>query len=166
MYVQRRFMPQQKQNICILATNEPSLSTQPQWWKCLTSHPFLSWPLCSNPALHMFVHQLIDRQQKVEQEICYYIAAFTQNLQNFKETTQLPSISNQSQTAPTIAIHSPPTISQSCHLHETCVPFSSKCRKWLKAAYSRMISWDDRWPPYTDHEAVKKGGVPGELKNV
>ncbi len=60
--------------------------------------------------------------------------SLTQNLQNFKETTQLPSISNQPLPVPTIAIHSPPPISQSCHLHETCVPFSSKCRKWLKAA--------------------------------
>lgn len=166
MYVQRRFMPQQKQNICILATNEPSLSTQPQWWKCLTSHPFLSWPLCSNPALRIFVHQLIDRQQKVEQEICYYIATCTQNLQNFKETTH---VTKHFQPIPNCPNH--------CHPfspHDITIMPSSRDLRSFQFKVSQVAErclqqndfWDDGWPPYTDHEAVKKGGLPGELKNV
>ena len=112
------------------------------------------------PCTCLFINLLIGNRRSNRRFATIYSnfdKSFTQNLQNFKKPLCYQAFPTNPNPVPNIAIHSPPTISQSCHLHETCVPFSSKCRKWLKAAYIRMIFG------MTDGPHTR---TPGELKNV
>ena len=117
------------------------------------------------PCTFLFINLLMGNRRS-NREICYYIATCTQNLQNFKETTHVTKHFQQSPNCP-----------NHCHPfspHDITIMPSSRDLRSFQFKVSQVAErclqqndfWDDRWPPYTDHEAVKKGGLPGELKNV